>query len=389
METRYSTWAPEGCDCSRDESREFLPNEKTPCEWHFGFESLAHPRNLKRIQALNTDFPNATSFRVLKSWNPEILSSPLPQLTTIIWKDKMGKYADPLFPDPLSLPNLRSATLEGRWTPSLIQVNNLISFTIDTMQWIDSEDFRLFASNNRSLESLELTFRIVGSTEGPPIDLLNLKSLKVHGSCPEVLSDVIHVPAFQHLSSLRISLDDGCSDRHTLCATGDGISLFVDCRALEGAKSWRRLTGYAQPSIRHVSIYDQQPVRMYPCSYYYMPITPLVMDAHTLDIGLTYSALWGENFWMDLQELEPQLKTIRFEVSEDMGPIAGPKEYDWDDHVLDKIADLVEYRFKMGQPFSAVERMVVSEDERVNQLHDHTWRSFYEGRKIRDYLASV
>ena len=46
----------------------------------------------------------------------------------------------------------------------------------------------------------------------------------------------------------------------------------------------------------------------------------------------------------------------------------------WDGHVLDKIADLVEYRFKEGRLFLVVGRMVVSEDERVNMLQDHVRR---------------
>ena len=406
METCYGFLVPTGCSCDQGEWGEVFPNEKTPCEWHFGFESLAHPRNLERIQVLNTDFPNETSLQVLKSGNPKILSSSLPQLTTIIWKDDMTKYADNLFPNPLSLPNLRSITVEGRWTPSFIQVNNLISFTMINPMWgIDAEEFRLFVSNNRSLESLKLCVGIregPQSVKGPPVELFNLKSLNVDLPRPKVLSNIIRVPAFQRLSSLRISLEDELGDWHTLRATGDGISLSAKSWALDIAENWQHLTGYARPTIRQVSAYDR-PVDICPYTDFSAPATALMVDAHTLEFGLSYSACWGEKFWAELKELGPQLKTIRFEVSEKVGPFGRLDDPDcnwspgcfgipkrcWGDRSLNNIADLVEHRFKEGRPFSTVERLVISEDERVNQMQDHVWRCFCDSRGIQDYLTSM
>ena len=380
---------PTECSCEEGESGELLPNEKTPCEWHFVFEPLAYPKNSKRIQVLNMDFPNASLPRVFTLGNFCLLDSPLPQVTTVVWKGEWTNYTPQPFPGPRSFPNLRSLTFGARWTHSLNKVNNITSFAIRTGWSIDAEEFRLFVLNNLSLETLELRVKIRGSTKGPPADLLNVKSLSLD-PCPKVLSNVIHVPAFQRLSSLRISLECEIGDLYTLRATGGGISLSVNSWVLDVAEDWQHLIGYARPTIRYVSIYDQQPVDTYPYGSFSTPLTALMADAHTVDIGLSYSEYWGGEFWIELQELGPQLKTIRFEVSEKMGPFGGSSDPDYcGGHILDKIADLVEHRFKGGRPFSTVERMIVSGDKRVDRLHDHVWGSFCDGRRIREYLASA
>ena len=99
----------------------------------------------------------------------------------------------------------------------------------------------------------------------------------------------------------------------------------------------------------------------------------------------------GDMFWAGLKGLGPQLRTIRFEVPERLEPFGGSDDptWFWAVRVLDRIADLVEHRFKEGRPFSTVERMVVSEDEQVDSLQDRVWRRFYDGRRIWEYLVSV
>lgn len=115
----------------------------------------------------------------------------------------------------------------------------------------------------------------------------------------------------------------------------------------------------------------------------------LMADAHTLDIGLTY--LENYCFQAKLKQLGPQLKTIRFEISEKMNPIKGLGDHrlPGDSQVLDRIAKLIEHRFKEGRALSTVERMVVSENEQVNRLQDRVWRQFYDSRKIGEYLVPV
>jgi len=377
-----------GCNCVMAESKRLNPNEKSPCERHFLFEALAHPKNSERVRVLNMESTTTVSCQVLEFGSCRFFNSPLPQLTTLIWRDYGIEYLGRLSPDPCSLPNLRCLTFEGCWHPSLARVRNLTSFTIKSSIFrLDVENFRLFASNNRSLESLELRIGIKGSTKGPPVELSNLKSLRVE-SRPVVLSNAIRAPAFQNLSSLWISLEDEDRECYIVCATGDGISLSTKTWGPEIAECWEYLAGYTRPTIRHVRVYDQ--VEKYgPDGDFLMVIAELMVDAHTLDIGLTYS----EDRWFQakLKQLGPQLKTIRFEISEKMNPIRGPGEQrvPWDSQVLDGIADLIEYRFKMGWALSTVERMVVSEDQQVDRLQDRVWRQFYDSRKIEEYLAPV
>jgi len=371
---------PVGCTCAEDKSRTLLPTEKTPCEWHFVFEPLAHPSNSKRIQVLNTNFSSAMSLPVLGLGSCRFFDSPLPQLTTLKWKDEGTKYA-----------HHQSMTFGGHWNRSVARVKNLTSFTIKSLAWpLDAETFRLFVLDNRSLESLELHIKIRGSTKGPPVDLLNLKSLSVI-SHPKALSTVIRVPAFQRLSTLRISLEDELGDWHTLRAAGDGISLSAKSWALDVTENWQYLTGYARPIIQHVCLYDQKRGGIHPYGDFCTMITGMMVDAHTVDIGLTYSGCWSGKFWAELKQLGPQLKTLRFEVSETMEPFGGAGNPDsvYVDRVLDNIADLVEYRFREGRPCTTVERMVVSEDEQVNRLQDNVWRWLYNNRSIQKYLASV
>jgi hypothetical protein len=49
----------------------------------------------------------------------------------------------------------------------------------------------------------------------------------------------------------------------------------------------------------------------------------------------------------------------------------------------------VKHRFEQGRPFSAVERMVVSEDDRENRLQAYVWRCFYGVRKLDQYIRPV
>ena len=90
----------------------------------------------------------------------------------------------------------------------------------------------------------------------------------------------------------------------------------------------------------------------------------LFIDAHTLEIGLGYAPDFCSRFLDDLKESGPQLKTIRFEIPE----------------------ELVVYRFEHGRPFSVVERMVVDESERVSRKQDVAWRSYYDNYCLDQYV---
>ena len=150
------------------------------------------------------------------------------------------------------------------------------------------------------------------------------------------------------------------------------------------AEAWQDLTGYARPTIRHVR----------PCDYPEFiwadahSCSKLLEDAHTLEVGRDHLLFWYDGFLDDLKRPESQLKTIRFEVWEEVEPF---REWDEKDEMyghdlLDKIEELVKYRFGIGRPFSAVERMVVCESERSNRQQDYVWRCFYSDRELGQYV---
>ena len=97
-------------------------------------------------------------------------------------------------------------------------------------------------------------------------------------------------------------------------------------------------------------------------------IMKLFADAHTIEIGHGFLLNSHDNFLSDLKsELGPQLKTIHFEVPEEAEPFQRSRGYlSLDGVLLKQIEGLVAYRFRDGQPFSSVERMMVSESERAN-----------------------
>ena len=387
-----------GCTCDKDRRGRLLPNEGNPCEWHFTFESLATSVHSKRIRTLSIDFRYTSFGRYPSLGRKKLLlggcrffSMSFPQLTNLEWKSaEMGDTIH-LFSNPPFTPTVSSLSFEGSWDGLFTRVKNLTSFTFMNYEdTIHVETFRLFMSNNRSLESLSLHITYFeGNTKGPPVDLLHLKSFTLP-FYSEPLSTIIRIPALQRLSSLRISYEGACEDLK-LVATGDGITLSVVVLD-DIAEVWQSLVGYAQPTIGHVSFCDY-PQGCKDCSGNIdgSTIIPLLADAHTLEVGRDYLKFWYRDFLDDLKQLGSQLKTIRFEVWEEVNP------YRWGDYrdemsghdLLDKIEELVRHRFEIGRPFSAVERMVVCESERSNRQQGYVWRCFYGDRKLGQYVQPI
>jgi hypothetical protein len=282
----------------------------------------------------------------------------------------------------------------GGWNTLIAQVTNLTFFSFSHPldvgpSAINTEAFRLFMCNNRSLESLVLRWVCFeGDAKGPPVHLLNLKSLNIDQFVRK-LSNTIRIPAFQRLSSLRISTADD-PEVETITATGDEITITAECDLEVLTETWEDLTGYAKPVIRHIRLYDG-PDRFYHFSGENNTVALLMADAHTLEVGLNYLLGWYRNFWEDLKQLGTQLKTIRFEISGDMEPCLDQciHDDDLDCDVWDIIEDLVKYRFDQGRPFSVVERLATSESERENRLQAYVWRCFYGTRKLGQYIRTV
>ena len=384
-----------GCTCDKDKRGRLLPNEQNPCEWHFVFESLATPIHAKRIHILNIDFrspddlPPSDEAVELSLGSCRFFTLSFPQLADLGWKGIWSNHINHLFHIPPFTPTVRSLFFAGSWDGLFTQVSNLTSLTFKNYKdELCMETLRLFMLNNRSLESLSLDILpFNGGTKGPPVDLLNLKLLSVI-HCPMVLSKIIRIPAVQRLSSLRISFYKKDDPGVGLFATGDGVTLNVVSPVSDITEAWQDLVGYGRPTIGYVHLHDLGEDDSIPDS---STVLLLLADAHTLEVGRRYLTLPYRCFLDDLKQLGPQLKTIRFEVWEEMEPFGewgyGDEMYGRD--LLHSVEELVKDRFENGRPFSAVERLVVCESERSNRQQDYVWRCFYNDRKLGQYVRPV
>jgi hypothetical protein len=341
-----------GCTCNKDKRRRFLPSQKSPCEWHFQFESLAEPKHSDRIRALTINFDGrwvpVVEGEQLALGSCRLFTSAFPQLITLTWKNEETKYANHLFSIPPFPPTLRSLTYVGPWHGLIAPVNNLTSFVLESdsgPRGTSAEAVRLFMLNNQSLESLELKYiDFVGYPKDPPVQLLNLKTLRV-GLAHKGLSAIIRVPALCRLSTLRISPGD--TSTYTLYATGGGIVFSIECFAHNLTEIWDDFTGYAGPTIHHIRLDDGPEVGYWPG--HDIAFVSLLLDAHTLEIGNDYFPPGYDGLLDDLKRLGPQLKTIRFAISDELEPFKGSVGYeDWGGGQLDRIEELVKYRFEQG-----------------------------------------
>ena len=384
------------CTCDKGLRKRLLPSEINPCEWHFVFETLAESRHSKRISMLNILFyggyisPQGRIGLVLGSC--QFFTLPFPQLVRLEWKNKSTQYVNHLFSIPPFPPTLRSLSFTGYWHRQLTQANNLTALALESYpDKVRVETFRTLMLNNRSLETLSLNrINLEGNSNGPPVHLSNLKSFSV---CfpPKILASLVRVPALQRLSSLHISCtrDEGEGDgRFTFRATGDGITFSVKSDLVRIGETWQDFTGYAGPTTYHVRLHDdQQGVDL--ADGEGGAVIFLFTDAHTLGIGYKYFPFIYTDFFGNLKQLGPQLKTIRFELLAETEPFnlgVGCDYENWDGYLLDDIEDHVRYRFEQGRPFSSVERMVVGGSECTNRQQDYVWRCFYCDRRLDRYI---
>lgn len=393
VDARYSGPEHASCVCDWDKRSRRLPSEVDPCKWHFVFEPLAEKRHSERIHALEIlldDTLRTSENRVpLALEGCRFFDLPSLPLTSLKWIDKNTQYANYLFSVSPFLPTLRSISFRGSCYDQLTKLSNLTSFTLkEPCLGISAEMFRTFMLNNQSLEMLSLDYvEFEGGSNGPPAHLPNLKSFNVYFS--EVnLSTLFRIPALQGLSFLLISTDEdrGCWD-YTYRATGEGIEFAFKGSPPVIAKAWRDITGYVNPTIKHIRLENPDEVRLDEDED---PAVALFADGvHTLEIGSGYLTQLSSDFLRSLEQLGPQLKTIRFEIPEETEPFGGPiHEHGWGSDLLDNIVDLVVYRFEHGRPLSSVERMVVSESERINRQQSFVWRSFYDDRSLYQHVQN-
>ena len=392
MEASQVTSVLTGCKCDEDQYGRLLPNGRSPCEWHFQFESLVENGHFNRIRSLAIAFyggnASGTGRIRLLLGSCRFFTLSFPGLTALSWDNQSSdtpEYAEYLFTTPPFLPTIRSLTYAGCWSNMITPVSNLTSFIFEGgifAKEVDVEDVRLFLLNNQSLESLEFQFVIFeGSPEGPPVHLLNIKSLVI-GLASTELSTVMRVPALSRLSSLRISASQ---DDYVLRAVGDGITFSVRHLGEEFWSVWERLTGYARPVIRRIRLDgDMKTAGLHDRS---ATFASMLLDAHILEIGDGYFPFWYDGFVEDLQQLGSQLKILRFAIPEEMELFGGNGGDEEDrDILLGEITELVKYRFEHGRPLSSVERMVVGGDERSNRQQDFVWRCFYRSYMLGQYV---
>ena len=366
------------CTCERDQHGRLLPSEINPCEWHFVFEILAETKHSKRIHILNVIF-GLECFSLqrrerLALGSCQLLTLTPLELTSLGWNNGGIPYAGRIFPTALLSPTLRSLSFKWIWDGQLMGVNNLAVLKLENcVGELTAEAFRTLMLNNRSLETLSLEeIYLWGGSNKPPVHLTNLKSFSI-AHCPENLSRLIHVPAFQRLSSLHIT--EEC-DRFIYHGTGDGIAFSIRDDPWSIARIWWKLTESARPAIHYIRLHSY-PGRGNLINNRDGTVIPLFADVHTLEIGYLYTGYFHGGSMDDLKKLGPQLKVIRFELPPES--LEGPDGYESPERqVLDDIEDLVRYRFKQGRPFSVVERVVTSESARSNKLQEHVWGRFYE-----------
>ena len=381
MEVYDGMKAHTGCSCDGDHRGRLFPNEVTPCEWHFQFECLAQLKHTRRIRTLSIHFHAWADME----WTKELalgscrfFTSSFPELAALEWVNRGMEDINYLFSTPPFPPSLRSLAFTGIWNDTIAPVNNLTSFFFKSSNNsnTDVEALRLFMLNNQSLESLQFDYsQFEGVPKGPPVDLLNLKSLSVGTTCWELMT-IIRVPALGRLSSLQITTHGG--DAYKLRATGDGITFFAISFYDEVAVTWDTFTRCEKPTLRHVRLDGWL---TYGCLGD-PEFASILVDAHTLEIGSDYYPSWYDGFREDLEQHAPQLKVIRFAISGQFGPY-GHGEEAGREILLGQIEDLVRYRFEHGRPFSAVERMSF---RRHNEVLDYLWRCFYDRRKLGQYL---
>jgi hypothetical protein len=402
LDVRVVVWDParnrDGCTCDKDAQGRLLPNGANPCEWHFVFEALAETKYTSRITALDCDFeafhdavpPSANTPITLGSCS--FFASSFPQLTDLAWNHNYGDRYGQLLQHQSFPRILRSLDFEGPWCDPIPQIRGLTSLTLH--REYSPEAMRVFLLENQSLESLSLTLSYdhAATSAGPPVKLPKLRFLGLEPEGPESwFPNYLHIPEISSLTSLQVFIihDKYWPRLYVSRATGgSGFTFFLKCEGWAIEKTWETLTGHARPTIRHIYVGDGTTWTNRGGKY----VIPL-LDAHTLEVELIYTHTSGWNydtFWNRVKQAGPQLKTIRFEVSENMDPLhSRMDDPDLDNLVFSGIEGLVKYRFERGRPFAVVERLVVSEDERVNRLQAHAWNSFYNSRGIGRYVVPV
>jgi len=387
-------------------------NQSNPCRYHTTIYPLAKDDHIRRIRKLDVRLTmlDDSAEEGSNQYFKDALDSfgffgfPLLILESLSFHVEHELDADTHLELPKELfywgflppIELRHLALHGCYGGPIRAVRNLTSFELTGVQDIfdpielDQRTFLPFISGSPSLVSLRLSHcGFPGRAQlsrVTPVKLHKLKSLQltdVYGL--PGFPGLIEVPAFEKLSSLRISARkwgpnavDLYNNAHFLVRAegGGGFQLFhktLDYHEL--TSDWLGVTHDADPNLTFVrlegelDLTEENELGASPL--------PLFTNAKILEIGASFANLWYHDFWKDLEKVGPQLTTLRLEVVEGMKPA-----------VAMSVKELVKARFQKDTPLTKLERMTFEEMSREDEEKaKKLWEEFRASLNIDQYLA--
>jgi len=397
-----------GCTCIRNEGSPGMRiNERDPCRYHTTIHPLLKIDHTRRIRTLDVhlgmldddtdEHPDRHFEGALDDLGLFEFSLPaLESLSFDIYCEFTGAHLE--FPRDLfcwdSSPptKLRHLTLHGCYGGPIQAVRNLTSFELaaggNALEPIELDEFTFFPfiSGNRSLVSLSLSYCSFPDpaqlSRVTPVILPELKSLRlVDNYGLSGFPGLVDVPAFKSLSSLRISIRRLFSllPANTLVhvESDDGFQLSYDPPdEADVVSDWHGAVYGADPSLTFIRFEGLEPESMLRDEMKAFPPS-LFMKAKVLEIGVSFAGLRYLDFWEGLEQVGPQLATLRLEAIEGM-KLA----------IANSVEKFVEARFNKEMPLAKLERMrfegMSEEDE---DKAEKLWAEFRAGLNIDQYLS--
>ena len=406
------------CTCIRDEwERGEWPerqiDERNPCRYHTTINPRLKTEHTQRIRTLDVrltmldTFAKEGPYQYFKDTldHFELFTSPLPTLESLSFhvdpKFELGVDTYLEFPEDLfcweSLPPTRLChlTLHGCYGGPFWTVRNLTSFelaggegAVDSIE-LDASMFSLFISNNMSLVSLSLSRcsfpDLVELSQAwiTPVKLPELKFLRLMDNVElSSFASLVDVPSFKSFSSLRIFVQryprSGIICLRTIVHTesDDGFHLsYGPSGNAEEASDWLGAVYGADPNLAFIRFEGREPEPVVQDGLGAFPLS-FFMKAKVLEIGGSFAGLRYRDFWEDLEQVGPQLTTLRLEVT------------GWMEATARSVEKFIRVRSNKGMPLVKLERMriegVSEEDE---EKAEKLWEEFRAGLNIDQYLS--
>ena len=385
-------------------------NEENPCRYHTTIVPLLQARHVQRINKLDVNFTMVSSDQPeLPEWNfHEALDDfrffalPLPSLESLgftvhhdfdLYEDGHMELPKNLFQLILSPSGkLRHVVLDGCYGGPIPLSKNLTSFELtgDGSTQLDQHTFLPLLSASASIESLALSgcsFPDYSQLSGvTPVKLSKLKTLQLF-NMDEMsgLPRLMEIPALKTLSSICISIwqseliDIYISDFRVCAETDDGFRLLFDSPASDlMGLDWLDITRNTDPTPAFVRFDGRGPGRTLD---YHMDTSPLPLFIHAavIEIGSSFIGSWYPTFWNDLQDVGPQLTTLRLEVVKEKKS-----------EVAKLVKRLIKARWKKGMPLEGLERMKYEEATGEDEAKaEELWGRFRAGLEIDKYLTGA